>query len=138
MRDSVARHGSGFAADTELRVGGRRDNPPANASPEWTHTVQPFLDQCGAVLQFSCNAPVGSPCRAGGGECALITWITEDDPFFWYDGPRTVLRNGPIEFVDGDPGLRWRYQRSGHPIRDGTQSASTPINPTTERSTTHV
>lgn len=131
----------GNADSSDLRVGGRRDNPPANASPRWVHTVKPFLDLCGAGLQFSCHAPDGAPCRLDG-SCSLIAWITADDPFFWYDGPRTALRHGSIEFFEGDPGLRWRYQTQvprGHPIRDGAaQSVTTPTNPINERSHTHA
>lgn len=102
---------------SDLCVDGRRDNVPASPSGQWVHTVQPFLDLCGAGLQFSCHAPDGAPCRRAGANCALIAWITEDDPFLWYEGPRTSLRDGPIEFVDGDPGLRWRY-----PLPDASDS----------------
>ncbi|SIJ20699.1 Uncharacterised protein [Mycobacteroides abscessus subsp. abscessus] len=114
----------------ELRAGGRPASAPASASPtRYQHTVRPVLDQSGAWLQFECHGGAEAPCQVSCpqpecalgctnpahpgrtllGGCVLINWITDDDPFFWYGGPRVELRSGPIYFIWTNPGYLWRF-----------------------------
>ena len=96
------------------------------------HTIKITVEPEQVTGEFSCSAPVGADCRLGCGEqcaawlngdpcghprthdegfCLPITWLQEDDTYWYesYDGTLTTARSGPIVTRwDGDYYV-WTY-----------------------------